>query len=270
MLVPKDEGGKSPNCVKEAVDAAMDVTTVVLKTLTDVAKFSPVPYLSDAAGLALAILSIVQQTRDNKDGYMRLAEDACELVYAVVSARTRKEGEGGEGNEGGDGTPGLEENIRQLVTTLTSIERFATKGASRNRVKAFFRSSSDAGKIAEYREKLKLCLGLFGLQSDISIRETVARMAAQQEEMLRELKKRADNDNAGGPGDGDTEDVRLHDGKLGPGLGHFINSARGQIKITSVKGDMVKSNVSNVTTNTNSGNSTTTTITHSYNGVSRR
>ena len=44
----------------EAVDTSLDVSSIVLTTLRDAAKFSPVPFLSAAAGIAVEIFGAVQ------------------------------------------------------------------------------------------------------------------------------------------------------------------------------------------------------------------
>lgn len=44
----------------EAVDISLDTSSIVLTTLRDAAKFSPVPFLSAAAGIAVEIVGAVQ------------------------------------------------------------------------------------------------------------------------------------------------------------------------------------------------------------------
>src|SRR6266576_29770 len=87
----------------EAVDISLDVSSIVLSTLRDASKFSPVPFLSAAAGIAIDIVGTVQvsysslfsnwtlqcvsqKARRNKDGFKALADDSCELVYVIIRA----------------------------------------------------------------------------------------------------------------------------------------------------------------------------------------
>lgn len=42
------------------LDTTLEVSSLVLKTLQDGAQFAPVPFLQDAAGVALEILNAVQ------------------------------------------------------------------------------------------------------------------------------------------------------------------------------------------------------------------
>ena len=46
--------------VKNIVENSLDISNIVLTTLNDAASMAPVPYLQQAAGLALGILNIVQ------------------------------------------------------------------------------------------------------------------------------------------------------------------------------------------------------------------
>ncbi|KAE9399179.1 hypothetical protein BT96DRAFT_1019654 [Gymnopus androsaceus JB14] len=68
---------------EEIFSALSGATSLALSTLNDVATLAPVPYLSEAAGLALGIWNAVQTTRNAKSSLLSLGEDACTLVYTV-------------------------------------------------------------------------------------------------------------------------------------------------------------------------------------------
>ncbi|KAF8327666.1 hypothetical protein F5887DRAFT_924691 [Amanita rubescens] len=156
----------------ETVDISLDVSSIVLSTLRDASKFSPVPLLSAAAGIAVNIVGAVQKARRNKDGFKVLADDSCELVYVIIRAykdRPRMDD--------------LVDNLQQLVTVLASIQQFAQKGASRSFFTAIFRSGVDAEKIQRHRDKLQQSMRVFGLQSDIALRETVAKLVSRRVEL---------------------------------------------------------------------------------------
>ncbi|KAF8335226.1 hypothetical protein F5887DRAFT_618836 [Amanita rubescens] len=68
----------------EVVNVLLGVSSIILMTLRDTSKISPVPYLSNAAGIALDIIMVVQNARQNRDGFKRLASDSCELVYVIA------------------------------------------------------------------------------------------------------------------------------------------------------------------------------------------
>ncbi|KAF8348425.1 hypothetical protein F5887DRAFT_859091, partial [Amanita rubescens] len=157
------------------VDTSLDVSSIMFTTLRDVSKITPIPLLWAAAAMAVDIVDAVQKARRNKRGFKKLAEDSCELVYVVILAHKD------------DAPDDLIKNLQQLVDTLTSIKRFAERGALRNYFQAFFHSGVDADKIREYREKLQQSMRVFGLQSDIILRETVAKLASRQNEMMNKL-----------------------------------------------------------------------------------
>ncbi|KAF8327667.1 hypothetical protein F5887DRAFT_1190034 [Amanita rubescens] len=165
--------------LSEAVDTSLDVSSIMITTLRDVSKITPIPLLWAAAGIVVDIIDAVQKARRNKRGFKKLAEDSCELVYVVILAHND------------DAPDDLTKNLQQLVDTLTSIKRFAERGALRNYFQAFFHSGVDADKIREYREKLQQSMRVFGLQSDIILRETVAKLASRQNEMMNKLQNRA-------------------------------------------------------------------------------
>ncbi|KIL54815.1 hypothetical protein M378DRAFT_18524 [Amanita muscaria Koide BX008] len=174
----------------DRVDVILDVSAVVLGTLRDVAHLSSVPGLSEAAAIAVAIAGIVAKARNNKDDFRHLAEDSTEVVYAIVRAHknvTRPE----------DVPSDLIDNLRQLVGTLTLVQKFAEKGARRNFFMAMIRANVDAKRIQNYREKLRQSMRVFGLQTDISLRYTVHKLEEQQVEMMNELKNREGNSRDG-------------------------------------------------------------------------
>ena len=49
----------------EAVDTSLDVSSIGLTTLRDAAKYSPVPFFSAAAGIAVEIVGAVQVSYSN-------------------------------------------------------------------------------------------------------------------------------------------------------------------------------------------------------------
>ncbi|KAJ8072438.1 hypothetical protein AAF712_007968 [Marasmius tenuissimus] len=80
----KKQSEEAPESTASNVLAAISgVSVLVLETLQDVARFAPVPYLSDISSVALGILEAVQTFKGNKEGFKKLGADTCELVYAI-------------------------------------------------------------------------------------------------------------------------------------------------------------------------------------------
>jgi len=226
----------------DAVDVSLDVTSIVLTTLRDASNIPPVPFLSDAAGIAVNIAGVVQKARSNKGGFKRLGEESCELVYVIVRAN--------QDVLSVEEVPGnLTENLQHLVNALTSAQKFAQKGASRNFFKAMLCSNADSGRIKDHREKLKQFMRVFGLQPDISLHETVAKLASQQVEMKKEIERRKTPDPSRSTSPSTIPPPRTPDSQI---------PTRGPVKVTSAAEDVVPNKTPGKTmTNMNSHNAAT-------------
>ncbi|KAF8071474.1 hypothetical protein FPV67DRAFT_1666967 [Lyophyllum atratum] len=154
----------------KAVGLVLDTSDVVLSVLKDAARVAPIPYLQQSSALALGI-----GMRNNKDAFLRLANDACELVYAILCTPT-----------GESPTPVYLDNLRGLTETLADIQQFAKKEASRTTILRMIKHKADLDAIKEYREKLRQSLDVFGLKSNISIHENLLRI----EQMIAEMNHR--------------------------------------------------------------------------------
>ncbi|KIL59397.1 hypothetical protein M378DRAFT_14833 [Amanita muscaria Koide BX008] len=164
------------NSRAETISTALDLSVFVLKTLQYVAHISPVPFLFNAATIALSIAE--EKTQSNKCGFKELAKDSCNIVYEIINSQKDVSTLEGVAVD-------LEKNLVQLVNVLRSIEDFARKGASRHPLLAVFRSSADARRIQGYKDKLNQAIHVFGLQSDIAIRKNVAQMGEQLNSISR-------------------------------------------------------------------------------------
>ncbi|KAL0569092.1 hypothetical protein V5O48_012881 [Marasmius crinis-equi] len=172
----EEKSSTQPTDQSNNVLAAMSgVSVIVLQTLQDVARFAPIPYLSDISAVALGILEAVQTFKGNKEGFRKLGEDVCELVYAINATCE---------NLVKNGKPlskDLEANLAHLSSSIKRVQAFVAKQLRRHRISRFLTYKSDSTAIQEYRDNLRHCLDVFGLQSDITIRELVSRIAEQQE-----------------------------------------------------------------------------------------
>ncbi|KAF8995813.1 hypothetical protein BDQ17DRAFT_1330306 [Cyathus striatus] len=258
---------------RSIVDMGLEISSLVLTTLQDAAQFAPVPYLQDAASLALSILNMVATG---------LPSSSKRRLRTRMRSRQSREGSAGKG--GIDEESDLMRNVRQLIDTLTSIDNFTRKEAKRNVVSRFLLHQSDLDKIDEYRRRLQKSLDIFGLQSNISISDNLSRVVKQQNEIMSQkaLSRPVDQsyDNAK-----DKELTRPsgHPAHTQPGTPpdpftqfgtSFANfnpmSTNSDIKFTAVSGNLSDTNNSSNVTNTNSGNNTTTTISDAYNDNSYR
>ncbi|KAK1234203.1 hypothetical protein PQX77_002595 [Marasmius sp. AFHP31] len=176
------------------------VSTIVLKTLQDIARSPPVPCLSDISSVALEILQAVQTSRGHKEEFKELGTDTCGLVYAINATCQ------GLVNDGKSLSTDLEENLKQLLSSIMKqIRDFIAQQSRRNRFSCLLTYKSDSEAIQKYRDGLKHSLDIFGFQSGITIRELVARMAEQQQadrgrSTSNEASKASDHRGAGSGG----------------------------------------------------------------------
>ncbi|TFK35759.1 hypothetical protein BDQ12DRAFT_668382 [Crucibulum laeve] len=279
---------------KKVMEGSIELTGILLTTLQDAARLSPVPGLSDAASLALGILKMVETAQGNSEAFKKLAKDACGLVYTVVCSVQEMQYK----KETIDKS--LFDNTDELVKNLHSIQKFAEKEGRRGKLMRLLRYQSDMGKIQGYREMLRHSLDIFGLQSNISMRDSVARMMEQQERIIADMqRRRQEEERAQAPKEQErqTDTSKSSSGssagpensrsstsssapssiatpalpKLRTAFGNIqLHSPTGASTFTSIAGDNIDNNNSSTVTNTNSGNTTSTTITGAYNDSSYR
>ncbi|KAL0954497.1 hypothetical protein HGRIS_003463 [Hohenbuehelia grisea] len=159
----------------------VDVSSTVLKTLHTVSQFAPVPYLQEAASVALDFLNMVQQTKGNTEAYRGIAEHACNLVYSVVDIWNTEEKEGGSISEQ------FQTHMRLFVQTLNSVKDKAEKQMRRHPVKRFLSNTSDADFAQILRLDLQHAVHRLELQSTTKMRADIEHMRKTQAESNRSL-----------------------------------------------------------------------------------
>ncbi|EDR13306.1 uncharacterized protein LACBIDRAFT_322856 [Laccaria bicolor S238N-H82] len=227
--------------VKIIVENSLETSNVVLTTLNDLASMAPVPYLQQAAGLALGILNIVQGAKDNRDTFQKLAADTCELMYVVLCMS----------EEAFEEDCGFIDNLQNLLDALSSTKRFLCKEVSRGPAVRLLRCKSDLGQIQEYRDALRRPLDEFVLQSNVAMRKTLLKL-----ERDREKDSEAASGSVPAPAAVDKEL---------PPLPPIVTdeTPKPSVTVTHIGGDKFDSHSFNNVTNTESGNITITTTTNS-------
>ncbi|KAF8079400.1 hypothetical protein FPV67DRAFT_1444530 [Lyophyllum atratum] len=170
---------------------ALDSSELVLSTLADAARLTPVPYLQEAAGVALGIINMIQGVKSNKSSFHRLGNDACALVYIILCREDKA------AVRVATVTPAYLDHARDLAETLHEIYNYTKRQASRNRLLRMLQYKSDAGTVQEYRDRLKHSLDLFSVKSSlsiqdalVSIQEQLTRMGDQAKELHRDEQQR--------------------------------------------------------------------------------
>jgi len=217
-----------------AVNSAFDISETVLTTLTAASQFAPLPFLQEASLAALAILRTVRGAKDNKESFKCLANDACELVSAIICVYNDME------KDGLQPSANLKSRVDDLISLLKSINHFAEKHVSRSTMYRIVRVSTETSKIQQYRARLRQALDIFGLQSSISIHENVVQILKElREQELQEKKK--DEDPPSSP-------------PVHPFGNLFQGNISGNVKINTINGNQEFHSTNSYTTIVNSFN----------------
>jgi len=229
-----------------AFDATFDISATVLATLTTAAQFTPLPFLQEASFLALAILNTVRGAKDNKESFKALANDACELVSAIICVYNDME------KDGQKPSLGLKKRVDDLISLLKAINQFAQKHVAKGAFQRMVRLQTETGKILQYRARLRQALDVFGLQSSITIHETVV-------QILQELRERDSQEKT--KKDGDSEPSSPQSPRSPPPdnnpFGNLLHgNITGNIKINNIAGNQEIHSTRHYTTIVDSYNGT--------------
>jgi len=219
---------------------------VMSATLGNTAHLLPVTDLKRAVELTHEIQAIA-----NKGKFQRLANDARDVVEAITRC-TEQCSDGAKTEIPQD----LRANLRNLVSTLSAIQRFAKRRAGQNKLFRTLMHIPDHRAIQKYRQELRQSLDLFRLKSTLDMQEGIARLVKQQGELSKASKglnlpnvsryEQHGIDRAEDPSVADTQ------------------SSGGQIEYVAVGGSVNHIHSLRHHTSVNSGN-TTTTITENSN-----
>ncbi|KIK61999.1 hypothetical protein GYMLUDRAFT_73001 [Collybiopsis luxurians FD-317 M1] len=194
------QGNEEKSGTEEPFSAVSGAVDLAVMTLRDAASFVPIPWLSNAAGLAVGIWQTVQTTHDVKNSLRSLAEDSLGLVITVLTTCEevlQRNRDGIESADSGQFTGNgrgleklslqLENSVIKLCSTLEEISDFAKRHAARNTFIRFLTSKSDTGKVVEYQGKIKNALDIFTLQANINTQQVLSRIEAQQKALRTQV-----------------------------------------------------------------------------------
>ncbi|KAK7444286.1 hypothetical protein VKT23_015296 [Stygiomarasmius scandens] len=208
---------------------ALEISSNVIYVLREVAKASPVPHLAQVSTLALILLDVVQNVRNNKNDLKRLGNEACHLVHAIDK---RMEGVRNAGAPLIDSLAELEGNLSEIVT-------FAKQRIARNKIMRALLFRSDAAAIEEYRQRLQHSLDVFGIQTLITNTDTINRMADDLRVLRNDSKSKSPPSSPGPPSKYSFSGSNIHF------TGTTFNSYDGNSHSISTIDNSRKSNVGN-------------------------
>ncbi|KAF8636769.1 hypothetical protein AX16_010972 [Volvariella volvacea WC 439] len=131
------------------------IQTTILETLKQTCEWSPIPLLSNMAGLALSIYESAKVVQANKEAIRSLADSVVEISYIVIAGLQH------EGRKGVQYTPKVESELRSLIGNLHSIEMYTKKHVDKRKWYSPYRGDRNA--IADFRESLHCTLTNFGV-----------------------------------------------------------------------------------------------------------
>jgi len=169
------------------VDYAIEASRLVVETLQNIGSMAGLPYLNQAANIALRILAIVQDVRSRNQDFIDLAKDACGLVYTIVVECQAMMKDGQQVPER------VQSHIVALAGNLSEIEKFANQKLKRGPVKKLIYHTKDLDEIARYRTLLRQSLDIFGIQSNMSIQQNlqlVLKRLEKQSDLLNSAQER--------------------------------------------------------------------------------
>ncbi|KAI0289111.1 hypothetical protein BC826DRAFT_1187967 [Russula brevipes] len=122
-------------------DSAFDWTVTALKTVSDV---SPIPPLTAATNVVLSILQIVSDVKTNRQGCIRLAQRATDLLVFLQSRMEGKQ----------DAPKSLLDDIHEFEGTLSSIYKFMYQLARMNRIRRGLEKAKIQDELIQHEQKL--------------------------------------------------------------------------------------------------------------------
>ncbi|KAJ3981435.1 hypothetical protein F5890DRAFT_1556812 [Lentinula detonsa] len=167
--------------------AALLFSGHALTIFATAAQFTPVPYLATLASITSSICNTIQSAQDNKDSLKQLASTVVSLSSTVIDTYHRlhpNPATEGQESESFSKDPTLNQHVERFIDMLKEIEDFVKSHISRKFFQRVVSSRSDLNVIQDYKEHLKKALDAFMLQSNITLRETVFKMASQQENII--------------------------------------------------------------------------------------
>ncbi|KAJ3796301.1 hypothetical protein GGU11DRAFT_832304 [Lentinula aff. detonsa] len=167
--------------------AALLFSGHALTIFATAAQFTPVPYLATLASITSSICNTIQSAQDNKDSLKQLASTVVSLSSTVIDTYHRlhpNPATEGQESESFSKDPILNQHVEKFIDMLKEIEDFVKSHISRKFFQRVVSSRSDLNVIQDYKDHLKKVLDEFMLQSNITLRETVFKMASQQENII--------------------------------------------------------------------------------------
>lgn len=200
MKRQKDPKGYKLTSKPGKIDTTLEIGEIFVTTVSQVADLSGVPGLGVAAELVLAILTRVQDMRDNNDEFKQLVHEAKDLVTSVTDAFTMAlDGASPEQRQAiKKRMQELKGDVGNLTDVLTKIHAFALKKQRRSWLWRFIYANYDIQTIRQFRDAMRHSHEVFSRRTDIVLRVDLAHVHSTTDQIL-EAVKRIEEQNARRP-----------------------------------------------------------------------
>ncbi|TFK68791.1 hypothetical protein BDN72DRAFT_897847 [Pluteus cervinus] len=151
--IPQKKEGRAEEKTSARIDGvSARMLAIVLETAGEPATIS---FLRHAASTAQVTLKTVQNMKEHQEQFQQLADECCALVYVMHTSPKR-----GTSREN-DGTIDYTAAARTLDNTISKINYFALRSASRRWWQRFVLGRYDLNKIGKFRHDLNYVRTLF-------------------------------------------------------------------------------------------------------------
>ncbi|KAL0569238.1 hypothetical protein V5O48_012725 [Marasmius crinis-equi] len=162
---------------ERATDTVLDISQTAFSTVKEIASFTPVPYLGEAAGLALGLVEVVNKMKDSKEGFEELASYAFEVIYAVHCTIQEL-----ERDQPAENAIRMHKKVKFLQDTVASIKKYADSKIKESFFRRVLHLHRNSGQIPKYEKRLDRALSLFNVVANIEILENTRRLGLVQHE----------------------------------------------------------------------------------------
>ncbi|KAJ7483532.1 hypothetical protein FB451DRAFT_1555475 [Mycena latifolia] len=132
------------------------------------AQLAGIPYIQPIILLAAAIVTTIQQLKENTMAFVELAHDTVTLVQAIAQVRTH--------------SVELEQGVREFTTVLQTIQSYLHEHRGRKLFLRLFGAADDASKIREYRGQINQARGVFETQMHMRTHENIIHILRHRSE----------------------------------------------------------------------------------------
>ncbi|KAJ7094821.1 hypothetical protein C8R44DRAFT_749401 [Mycena epipterygia] len=160
-----------------------NIVACLTPTLSLLSKFSDAfgtPFIPAIAHTTVALITLVQNVRKNKEECITLMENVHELLYAVINLHMK-------GGTASSLPPATLSAFGELAETLHKVYAFMEAQQEGNKIKHFFRQSEMKALLSDCHTGLQKVFDLFKMEGAIRLHGNIVEMQKETERIHKEL-----------------------------------------------------------------------------------